>query len=237
MTNPMIQKLRLAIAPCCGLGANPSTVNEALDNVEQAMVRRSAWVLQLMESSSELIEWAKGKGCDDDFLNKVLTPKFIKTVRNIRQQLELEGIDDELQQPLPCISFDDEKQEQELLAELNKLPPASSFIVEPFTRSPSTVFDNAEIHYQHLKRLLWVEKTVINYEFGLGAGFLFAPKKQMVKRQTPWCYDATFKLLDRRINQAIKAHDFSKAKCIEDVRLALIGMKAYETKMTEKGGD
>lgn len=219
LNNPAMNKLRSALMPCCGLGANPSTVNAALDDVEQSIVRRSHWVMELLNVNSELTAWARSKDNQDAQLLGVLVPKFLKIARAIRQQLELE------------ISEDD--QTQALRHNLPDTAPTAS--TKKVLQESGLAADQIEINFSHLKSLLWVEKVTINYEFGLAAGFLPIARKEMVKRQSPWDFDATFKLIGRRINQAVNARQFIKAQRLEDMRLALICVQSYEADMANKG--
>lgn len=199
--------LRAVFAPCCGLGANRELVDSSLNQLESLLETRNSLVKTVRHSLAKAFD-----GMNKGHAAGIATAKIEIVDAIIAIELDF------------AIGAANGDKVQALCNNLPKPTPNKEKAIET-----KAAIDAVEIHYEHLKSLLWVEKVVIDYEFGLACGFFLVPKKRHVKRQTPWDYDATFKLIDRRINRAIKARDFTLAKSIEDMRLALVALQVFDS--------
>lgn len=237
------KKLREAIAPCCGLGANRDDIDSALNEVEALIAHRDLLLIEVLNVLENSLDAMKGhRFQEDEIINhlsamKAIRSMFSSTSSSVEKfndgllsafgdgwyegflkakKLSNKGLDLTEYDPLGMSEHEEDFGKFGVLGE-RLLEQANSLRV-----LTAEVGRKPEEHLGHLVALI---RPVRVRDTLSKSGRWVYHYRCFPHQSCPWNQSASIKSIERRIQAAIQCRDFSKAQRLDNVKQALQSIK------------
>ncbi|MCE7729647.1 hypothetical protein [Vibrio campbellii] len=235
-----IEKLRKAIAPCCGLGANRTEVDEALNEVEALVWHREHLLMEVLNVLQSSLDAMKGdRFQEDEIINHLAAMDAIRTMFSSTSPC-IEKFHENLLSAFGDGWFEGFEKARQLLMEGHDISSFNSLLMSEDEEDvnkfgvlhkklreenkqlnkvvSSNLGKSEEWHIQHLITLI---RTIRVSFKKLPNGHCIHRARIFGVQCWPWSTRASIKSIERRIQTAIKSRDFSKAQRLDNVKQAL----------------